>query len=68
MAEVVIKENVCKGCALCVSACPKKIVALSKDKMNSKGFHPAEIIDKDACISCAFCALICPDVAIELHE
>jgi 2-oxoglutarate ferredoxin oxidoreductase subunit delta len=64
MAKVTIQEEVCKGCGLCTTACPKKLVVLSKDKLNSKGYHPAEISDPSACVACAMCAVICPDVAI----
>lgn len=65
-----VKFNVdrCKGCSLCVSACPKKIVALSVTKLNARGFHPAEILDETACISCGFCALMCPDCVITVHK
>lgn len=58
----------CKGCGLCVTACPKKIVALSQTKLNAKGFHPAEISDDSACIACGFCALMCPDSVIAVHK
>ncbi len=68
MAKIVINEEKCKGCELCITQCPKKIIALSKDKLNKKGFHPAELIDPDKCIGCAFCATTCPDVAIEVYR
>ena len=61
-------EDRCKGCQLCVTACPKKIVVMAKDRINSKGFHPAEVIEMDKCISCAFCAKMCPDVVIEVEK
>ncbi len=64
MAQVIINQDACKGCGLCTTVCPKKIVRLSKDKLNIKGFHPAEVTDQDQCIGCAFCATICPDVVI----
>ena len=31
MAKVVFNEDKCKGCMLCVSACPIKIVVIAKD-------------------------------------
>ncbi len=57
----------CKSCELCVSVCPKKILALMEDEMNAKGFHPAGILDQDACIGCANCATICPDSVISVY-
>ena len=43
MVKVTINENLCKGCGLCVRACPKGIIELSKAKINAKGYHPAEV-------------------------
>ena len=54
MAKVTFKKDLCKGCGLCNMACPKKIIALSKDEINQKGHHPAEITDQEKCIGCAF--------------
>lgn len=66
--KVFIDEEVCKGCNLCTSVCPKHILILSKDKINSKGYSPSECIDQDACIACTFCAVICPDMAITIKD
>ena len=68
MVKIIVDENVCKGCALCVNTCPKKIIALSKSKINAKGYHPAELTDENACIGCAFCATMCPDTAITVYK
>lgn len=42
MANVTFNEDLCKGCGLCVDACPKKILRLSPERINVKGHHPAE--------------------------
>ena len=70
MSRVIFFEDVCKGCRLCTTVCPKKIVVMDDEKLNSKGFHPATVKaeDMDKCIGCAFCAIICPDVAIEVEK
>ena len=68
MAKVIFNEDRCKGCGLCVSVCPKGIVALDKDKINSKGYHPAGVIEQDKCIGCASCALMCPDTVITVER
>ena len=68
MDKVVILEENCKACALCVSVCPKHILQFSKTKMNSQGYHPIECTDQDKCILCKQCTDICPDVAIELYK
>lgn len=68
MAIVTFNTELCKGCGLCVGACPKKIVALLKGEINSKGYHPAGITDQSACIGCAFCATMCPDCVITVEK
>ena len=53
MARIIVDEKVCKGCSMCIHACPKKIIALAKDRLNAKGYHPAELTDEAACVGCA---------------
>ena len=67
MARIIVREEVCKGCEMCVNACPKKIIRLSKDRINAKGYHPAELIDEEKCIGCASCATMCPDAVSYTH-
>lgn len=62
--KVIINEERCKSCGLCVSVCPKQVLRIS-DRISSKGYHPAELFDNEGCISCGFCYLICPDMAIQ---
>lgn len=68
MAKLTFKTDLCKGCGLCVDVCPKKIIVIAKDKINKKGYSPAEIIDQEACIACAFCATMCPDCIIKVER
>ena len=68
MAKVTFNEDLCKGCGLCVDACPKKILASAKDKINAKGHSPAVITDQASCIGCAFCATMCPDCVITVEK
>ncbi|MCR5617754.1 MAG: 4Fe-4S binding protein, partial [Clostridiales bacterium] len=57
MAKITINDDLCKGCGLCVGACPKSILELEKSRLNSKGYHPVHNVDMDSCIGCAFCAV-----------
>jgi len=68
MAKIFVDEAVCKGCGLCVTACPKKIIEMDKTKLNSKGYHSAVLFDEKACTGCAACAIICPDIAITVER
>lgn len=67
-AKVTFDRDRCKGCELCVSVCPKHIVAIDTEAINRKGYHPATVIDIDACIACASCAKICPDSIITVEK
>ena len=64
--EIVIDRERCKGCAVCLGACPNAVIALSKN-VNSKGYNYAEAV-KDECIGCASCAIVCPDGVISVYR
>ncbi|MBQ1225972.1 MAG: 4Fe-4S binding protein [Clostridia bacterium] len=68
MAKVTFNVELCKGCGLCVGACPKKIVKLDSEKINAKGYHPATVTESEKCIGCAFCATMCPDCVITVEK
>jgi 2-oxoglutarate ferredoxin oxidoreductase subunit delta len=57
----------CKGCELCVHACPKHCLALETDTVNLLGYHPVRLTDAGACTSCAFCARVCPDAVFTVY-
>ncbi len=61
-----IDSEKCKGCQLCVRACPRDLLRLSKSSLNAKGYQPAEISDMASCTGCAACARTCPDLCIEI--
>ena len=68
MPKLTFKEELCKGCGLCVNACPKGILQLSKTKLNSKGHTPVEQTEPEKFIGCAFCAMMCPDCVIKVER
>ena len=68
MAQVTFNTDLCKGCGLCVEACPKHILVIARDKINKKGYSPAEMTDQEQCIGCAFCATMCPDCIITVEK
>lgn len=68
MNRVTFSSDLCKGCGLCVSVCPKKIIAIDTSSLNKKGYHPAHVTDMSACLGCAMCATMCPDVIIKVEK
>lgn len=68
MEKMLVRSERCKGCGLCVSVCPKKLVVIQKGKRSEKGYFTAVCTDQDACVSCAMCAMICPDCAIIISK
>ena len=68
MGKLTFHEEYCKGCGLCVAACPKKLLRLSTTRLNRKGHPPVEIIDPEACIGCGFCGIMCPDCVIRVEK
>lgn len=60
-------ENRCKGCELCTTVCPVKIVVMDKTRINIKGYHPATVNEMAKCIACANCATMCPDAVITVE-
>ncbi len=68
MIRFTINTVVCKGCGLCVDACPKKLLKLDPDNLTEKGYSPAAMTDESKCIGCAFCAKTCPDCAITIEK
>jgi len=68
MGKIIIDEGMCKGCALCINACPLNLIRISS-KISSKGYYPAEVNDlEEKCTACTLCAITCPDVAITVYR
>ncbi|MCL2087242.1 MAG: 4Fe-4S dicluster domain-containing protein [Oscillospiraceae bacterium] len=67
MEKMVVDFERCKGCALCTTACPKKIVVMQSEKLNKEGFYTAVCTDMDKCTACAMCAVLCPDCVITIN-
>jgi len=55
----------CKGCGLCVAACPRGCLVIG-ERLNGQGYPAAVFARPGACTGCAACAESCPDVCIEV--
>ncbi|MDR3341752.1 MAG: 4Fe-4S dicluster domain-containing protein [Treponema sp.] len=64
--RVVIDQEVCKGCFLCIRSCPRAI--LERDTQpNSTGTYPSKVVHEQKCIACGNCFEVCPDVCITVY-
>jgi len=65
--SIVVNDLYCKGCELCVDACPQDVVGINMERLTPKGYHPAYLF-VDGCTGCAICALVCPEAAITVYR
>jgi len=65
---VVVDTERCKGCDLCVVACPSDVLALNCKEVNNKGYNFAYVKNPDDCIGCANCGYICPDGCLTIYR
>ena len=65
--RVVIAKECCKGCELCIDACPRSVLEMSRE-FNRSGYHYSVFANKKECNSCTLCAVICPDMCIEVYR
>jgi len=64
--NVIINRERCKGCEICVYACPQQNLELSKE-VNGLGYHYVEFDfhgKRGDCTGCNICYTVCPEYAI----
>lgn len=57
-----VDSDRCKGCGLCVSACPTDSMRMG-DGLNRLGYHPVEFLAGTGCTACGVCFYACPEPA-----
>lgn len=65
--RVEISTDTCKGCGLCINACPQGVLSFGTE-VNKKGYLPAMDLNPEKCTGCTFCALMCPDSVITVYR
>ncbi|MFZ1290386.1 MAG: ferredoxin family protein [Melioribacteraceae bacterium] len=64
--DIIIDIEKCKGCELCVEACPQDSLQRAR-QVNNKGYlYIVKVIDN--CTGCTNCALVCPEGAITVYR
>ena len=59
LPTVVIREDECKGCGLCIEACPTDVL-FEQPHLNRMGYHPAGY-KGEGCTGCGVCFYACPE-------
>jgi len=66
---VTIASERCKGCELCIPACPPGVLEMSSQangEVNEMGFRYPEL--RPGCTGCSACLLVCPDFVFEVYR
>jgi 2-oxoglutarate ferredoxin oxidoreductase subunit delta len=62
---VTIDTDHCKGCELCIAACPPNVLTMS-EAVNRMGYRYPEL--HPGCTGCAACLYVCPDFVFEVFR
>ena len=62
---LVIDTEACKGCELCIPACPPNVLVMSSD-VNAMGYRYPEL--HPGCTGCTACQLVCPDFVFSVYR
>jgi len=63
--SVTIDTSSCKGCELCIPACPPSVLVMSTER-NEIGVRYPELMP--GCTACGACLLVCPDFCFEIYR
>lgn len=62
-----VNDLYCKGCELCINACPQQVLSIDMDHFTPKGYHPVWL-NQEGCTGCGICALMCPEAALTVYR
>ena len=62
---VVIDVELCKGCDLCLPACPPRVLSMATET-NTAGFRYPELAP--GCTGCRACHEVCPDFVFDVYK
>lgn len=62
---VVVDTDACKGCELCIAACPPGVLFMG-DLVNTRGYRYPLLVP--GCTGCKACSQICPDFVFQVYK
>jgi 2-oxoglutarate ferredoxin oxidoreductase subunit delta len=62
---LVIDVEACKGCELCVDACPPGVLEMG-ELVNERGYRYPLL--RPGCTGCKACSQICPDFVFQVYK
>lgn len=62
---VTIAVERCKGCELCIMACPPEVLTMSAE-VNSAGYRYPVL--HEGCTGCTACQMVCPDYVFDVYR
>lgn len=62
---LLIDIDPCKGCELCIEACPPQVLEMSADRNHAGYRYP---ILHEGCTGCAACQMVCPDYVFTVYR
>ena len=65
---IVVNTDRCKGCQLCIEACPRHVLVLAPRQVNVNGYSFVVPAHPEDCIGCASCGIVCPDGCITVYR
>lgn len=64
---VIVDTEECKGCEVCIEACPQDVLMLNH-AVNNRGYNYCYMENPESCTGCSNCAVVCPDTCIEVYR
>ena len=64
--HVVLDTEACKGCDLCIDACPPRVLVMTTHTVNARGYRYPLLLP--GCTGCKACSQICPDFVFQVYK
>jgi 2-oxoglutarate ferredoxin oxidoreductase subunit delta len=65
--KILIDDQFCKGCNLCLHVCPKNIFSEGEGRSRG-GYRMPRVDGEKECTGCLLCEMTCPDLALTVRR